>query len=162
MCSDEGRASSQSGLGPLFSDLRVVCRSTCCYPKGCAATCPRSPRLGRFRRAGETPGDGRARDPDSLAVALRQGGGEEAPRVAEFIAGIAGGRALNVIHVEKPHYPWNHFQAAASTRTFPASSRGCFADDPLAGRGRSPTSPCSATCSESGFTDGLLDELIAA
>jgi len=163
ICGDSGR-SSQGGLGPLFSDLRVV-SGHLLLPEGLAEGLPAVDQsFGDFADQANGPArPDNARDPDRLAVALRRQTGDETTRVADFIAGLRGGPTLNLIHIEKPHYPWTHFPDGRKYSNLSSEFKEVFEDGTRWGGGRSLTDlALQRHLLESGFTDGLLGEMIAA
>ena len=82
--------------------------------------------------------------------------------MADFIAGLRGGPALNLIHIEKPHYPWTHFPDGRKYSNLSSEFRDVFEDGTRWGGGRSLTDlALQRHLLESGFTDGLLGEMIA-
>ena len=163
ICGDSGRSAAQGGLGSLFSDLRVV-SGHLLLPEGLADGLPAVDQsFGDFADQANGPARLRnARDPDRLAVALGQQTGEETTRMAEFIAGLRGGRVLNLIHVEKPHYPWTHFPDGRKYSNLSSEFRDVFEDGTRWDGGRALTDlALQRHLLESGFTDGLLGELVA-
>ena len=164
LCGDEGRSGTESGLGSLFSDLRVVSEHLL-LPDGIAEHLPSVDQtFGSFANsANSQPARLRnAGDPDRVAVALGQTTGDETVRMAQFEAGLRGGRTLNLIHVEKPHYPWNHFPDGTKFSNLSGEFGDVFSED---GSWDGPTSLTNLALQrhmlESGFTDHLLGSLIA-
>jgi hypothetical protein len=103
-----------------------------------------------------------AANPDRLAVAYGQTTGDESDRMAAFESILRGGRTLNLIHVEKPHYPWNHFPDGRKFSNLNGELSDVFTED---GRWDGPTSLTDLALQrhmlETGFTDHLLGSLIA-
>lgn len=164
LCGDEGRSSAESGLGSLFSDLRVVSEHLL-LPDGIANHLPAVDQtFGDFAdSANDQPARLRnAANPDRLAVAYGQTTGDESVRMAEFERILRGGRTLNLIHVEKPHYPWNHFPDGRKFSNLSGELSDVFTED---GRWNGPTSLTNLALQrhmlETGFTDHLLGSLIA-
>jgi hypothetical protein len=165
LCGDEGRSFPASSLGSLFSDLRIVSERLL-LPGGLAEGLPQvNQTFGDFVNQGgsaQAPRLRNARDPDRIAAAFgEQTTGDESVRMARFIRGLRGGPTLNLIHVEKPHYPWTHFPDG---RKFSDSSSE-FGD--VLGDDTSWEGPRSLTdlalqrhMLETGFTDHLLGTLI--
>ncbi len=164
ICGDQGRSFPASGLGSLFSDLRVVSERLL-LPDGLAQGLPPVDQtFGDFvnQSGGQAPRLRNARDPDRVAAAFgEQTTGDESVRMARFISGLQGGRTLNLIHVEKPHYPWNHFPDGRKFSNLSSE----FGD--VLGDGTQWEGPRSLTdlalqrhMLETGFTDHLLGELI--
>ena len=163
LCGDEGR-SSDGGLGSLFSDLRVVSEHLL-LPDGIANHLPAVDQtFGDFAdSANDQPARLRnAANPDRLAVAYGQTTGDESQRMAAFEGILRGGRTLNLIHVEKPHYPWNHFPDGRKFSNLTGELSDVFTED---GRWNGPTSLTNLALQrhmlETGFTDHLLGSLIA-
>ena len=100
-------------LDSLFSDLRVV-SGRLLLPDSMADDLPDiSQTFGGFAASDDAPpGVTGAGNGEQLAVGLAAGVTEdESVRVARFVSGIRPLRTptLDLIHIEKPHYPWNHF-----------------------------------------------------
>jgi hypothetical protein len=164
LCGDQGRSSAGSGLGSLVSDLRVVSEHLL-LPDGIAYHLPAVDQtFGDFANsANDQPARLRnAANPDRLAVALGQTTGDETDRMAAFERILRGGRTLNLIHVEKPHYPWNHFPDGRKFSNLTGELSDVFTED---GRWNGPTSLTDLALQrhmlETGFTDHLLGSLIA-
>jgi hypothetical protein len=164
LCGDEGRSHPGAGLGSLFSDLRVVSEHLL-LPDGIAEHLPAVDQtFGGFAddANGQPPRLRNAGDPDRVAIAYREATGDETVRMAQFEAGLRGGRTLNLIHVEKPHYPWNHFPDGRKFSNLSGEFSDVFTED---GRWDGPTSLTNLALQrhmlETGFTDHLLGGLIA-
>ena len=167
LCGDEGRGDSPtSGLGSLFSDLRVVSEHLL-LPDGIRRHLPAvDATFGDFaNEATELPprlrfahGNG-----EQLAAVLnRQETDNEITRVARFEEGIDGRpRVLHLIHVNKPHYPWIHFPNGRTYSNLSSDFKGVLADDST---WEGPPSLTDLALQrhllESGFTDRLLGEVI--
>ena len=164
LCGDEGRSSSGAGLGSLISDLKVV-SGHLLLPDGIAEHLPSVDQsFGDFAEdANGQPARLRnAGDPDRIAVALGQTTGDETARMAQFEAGLRGGRTLNLIHVEKPHYPWNHFPDGRKFSNLSGEFGDVFSEDGSWDGPRSLTDlALQRHMLEAGFTDHLLGGLIA-
>jgi hypothetical protein len=163
LCGDEDRPSS--GLGSLFSDLRVVSEHLL-LPNGIRRHLPAiDTTFGSFanQAGGQAPAGRYAPDdPDQLAVALRQGiRGDESARVARFVAGIQGGRVLNLIHVMKPHYPWTHFPDGRKYSNLSSEFKDVLGEDSSWEGPRSLTDlALQRHMLETGFTDRLLGKVL--
>ncbi len=164
LCGDEGRSTAEGGLGSLFSDLRVVSEHLL-LPDGIADHLPAVDQtFGDFANsANDQPARlQNAANPDRLAVAYGQTTGDESDRMAAFEGILRGGRTLNLIHVEKPHYPWNHFPDGRKFSNLTGELSDVFTED---GRWNGPTSLTNLALQrhmlETGFTDHLLGSLIA-
>jgi Sulfatase len=166
LCGDEERPATESGLGALFSDLRVVSEHLL-LPNGIRQHLPAiDTTFGGFAnqvgnqapRVQNAPGDA-----DQLAVAIRQGiKGDESGRMADFLAGLRGGRTLNLIHIMKPHYPWTHFPDGRKYSDLSSEFKDVLGDDSTWLGPRSLTDlALQRHLLEVGFTDHLLGEAIA-
>ncbi|MEK6278605.1 MAG: sulfatase-like hydrolase/transferase [Actinomycetota bacterium] len=152
------------GIGSLFSDLRVVSEHLL-LPDGLRNHLPAiDTTFGDFadQAADVPPRRFASGDPDQLAAAFADQVGEEAPRVAAFAAGIGeGDRVLHLIHVEKPHYPWNHFQDGRKYSNLSGEFKDVLADDTGWLGGEALTNlALQRHILETGFTDLLLGEVI--
>jgi hypothetical protein len=167
LCGDEERPGGTSGLGSLFSDLRVVSEHLL-LPNGIRDHLPAVDQtFGNFSnqagaqttRARTAPGNA-----DQLAVALRQRQTDtESVRMARFLSGLDGdGRALNLIHVMKPHYPWTHFPDGRKYSNLSSEFKNVL--DP-GSRWLGPRSLTDLALQrhmlETGFTNQLLESVIA-
>jgi hypothetical protein len=153
-----------SGLGSLFSDLRVVSEHLL-LPDGLRTHLPAiDTTFGDFADEAGTPAPRRFApgDPDQLAAAFADQAGDETTRVAEFVAGIGeGDRVLHLIHVEKPHYPWNHFQSGRKYSNLSSEFKDVLAGDTGWMGPRALTDlALQRHMLETGFTDLLLGEVI--
>ena len=165
LCGDEGRSTGASGLASLFSDLRVVSEHLL-LPDGIAQHLPAVDQaFGGFadQTASIPPRLRNARNPDQLAAAFgQQTTGDESVRMATFLAALRGGRVLNLIHVEKPHYPWTHFPDGRKYSNLSSEFQDVFADGTRWDGPRSLTDlALQRHMMETGFTDHLLGEVIA-
>jgi hypothetical protein len=166
LCGDEGRATGASGLGSLFSDLRVVSEHLL-LPNGIREHLPAiDTTFGNFaNQAGSQAPRVRfaPNNADQLAVALRQGTkGDESVRMAQFLAGLRGGRVLNLIHLMKPHYPWTHFPDGRKYSNLSSEFKDVLAEDSTWEGPRSLTDlALQRHLLETGFTDHLLGEVIS-
>lgn len=164
LCGDEGRSTTTDDVGSLFSDLRVISEHLL-LPGGIAQHLPDVDQsFGDFaNQANDQPPRLRnARDPDRFAAALRQQSGDESIRMAQFIADLRGGRVLNLIHIEKPHYPWTHFPDARKYSNLSSEFGDVLAEDGSWDGPRSLTDlALQRHMLETGFTDHLLGRLIA-
>ncbi len=163
LCGDEGRSSSEAGLGSLFSDLRVVSEHLL-LPDGIAEHLPPVDQtFGDFANSanGQPARLRNAGNPDRIAIAYGQTTGDESVRMAQFKAGLRGGRTLNLIHVEKPHFPWNHFPDGRKFSNLSGELSDTFSAD---GGWNGPRSLTDLALQrhmlETGFTDHLLGGLI--
>ena len=136
LCPDTDTSTGEEGLGDLFSDLRVVSEYLLLPDSlhknlpdisssfgGFTKTTPESTdegleELGTTGATGPT-GETGATTPVRTGQGSARGLGrvfaaenveDEIDRVKDFDSNIDGGvtRALNLIHIEKPHYPWRH------------------------------------------------------
>ncbi len=165
LCGDEDRGSDGS-LSALFSDLRVVSEHLL-LPNGIREHLPAiDTTFGNFANqvGSQAP---RVRfapdDADQLAVAIRQGiKGDESERMASFLAGLRGGRTLNLIHLMKPHYPWTHFPDGRKFSNLSSEFKDVLAEDST-WLGPKPLTDLALQrhLLEAGFTDHLLGEAIA-
>ncbi len=163
----EDRPSSTGGLGSLFSDLRVVSEHLL-LPNGIREHLPAvDTTFGNFANqvGNQAP---RVRfapnDADQFALALRQRVTDgESVRMARFLAGMDGdGRVLNLIDVQKPHYPWTHFPDGRKYSDLSGEFKDVLADDSSWKGPRSLTDlALQRHMLETGFTDHLLGQLIA-
>ncbi len=166
LCGDEDRPASDSSLDSLFSDLRVVSEHLL-LPNGIRQHLPAiDTTFGNFANqvGSQAPRVRSAPDnADQLAVAIRQGiKGDESGRMADFLAGLRGGRTLNLIHLMKPHYPWTHFPDGRKYSDLSSEFKDVLAED---SRWLGPKSLTDLALQrhllEVGFTDHLLGEVIA-
>ena len=149
------------GLGGLFSDLWVVSEHLLLPDSMRRGLPPVDETFGSFAETGG--GDAPVRryaygNPQQLVEALqRRVSGSESDQFEAFVAALGGGRTLNLIHIETPHYPWNHFPDGVQFSNL-TSEFGPFLDD----AGRWATTPSVTRMAlqrhlmEVGFTDLLL------
>ena len=164
LCGNEGRSFPASSLGSLFSDFRVVSERLL-LPDGLAQGLPAVDQtFGDFvnQSGSQAPRLRNARDPDRVAAAFgEQTTGDESVRMARFMTGLRGGRVLNLIHVEKPHYPWTHFPDGRKYSNLSSEFQDVLGDDTRWEGPRSLTDlALQRHMLETGFTDHLLGELI--
>jgi hypothetical protein len=166
ICGDDGRFSSQSGLGSLFADLRVVSEHLL-LPNGIRDELPAVDQtFGGFADEidQQRPATVDHREPDQVALALRHAAiDDEAARMSRFTAGIDGsGRVLHLIHLEEPHAPWTHLPGGRTYTDLSAEFDDVLADD---SRWLGPRHLTDLALQrhmlETGFTDRLLGRLIA-
>ncbi|HEY8640218.1 MAG TPA: sulfatase-like hydrolase/transferase [Solirubrobacterales bacterium] len=177
LCGDEGRPSSTSGLGSLFSDLRIVSEHLL-LPNGIRNHLPAvDETFGDFasetatqQPATQQPATQLPRrrfapgEADALARALRRRvTDDESVRLAHFLSGIsAGGPVLDLIHVLKPHAPWTHFPDGRKYTNLSAEFDDVLAEDSTWLGPESLTDlALQRIILETGFTDHLLGQLIA-
>jgi Sulfatase len=164
LCGDEGRTSS-AGLGMLFSDLRVVSERLL-LPDGVAQGLPDIDQtFADFTNQGGglPPRLRNARSPDRVAAAFgQQTTADETVRMAQFVSRLRGGRVLNLIHVEKPHYPWTHLPDGRKYSSLSSEFGDVLGEDTRWEGPRSLTDlALQRHMLETGYTDHLLGELIA-
>jgi hypothetical protein len=165
LCGDEDR-DDDSSLGSLFSDLRVVSEHLL-LPNGIREHLPAiDTTFGNFANqvGNQAPRVRFAPDnADQLAVAIREGiKGDESERMADFLAGLRGGRTLNLIHLMKPHYPWTHFPDGRKYSNLSSEFKDVLAEDSTWLGPKSLTDlALQRHLLEVGFTDHLLGEAIA-
>ena len=110
---EQAPAPQDERLGDLFSDLRVVSEHLL-LPNAWRNSLPDvSQTFGDFASEGQSsrPVLSAGGNAEQLAGDFAAGvGAEESVRVAEFASRIEPGQraVLNLIHIEKPHYPWTH------------------------------------------------------
>jgi hypothetical protein len=166
LCDDDDRFSSQSSLGSLFSDLRVVSEHLL-LPNGLRDQLPAVDQtFGNFADKVDQrrPPNVVHTDPDQVAIALRKAAGDDqALRMARFVSGIDGrGRVLHLIHLEEPHAPWTHLPGGRTYTELSAEFDDVLADDSTWLGPRHLTDiALQRHMLETGFTDFLLGGLIA-
>ena len=110
---EQDSAPQDERLTDLFSDLRVVSEHLL-LPNAWRNSLPDvSQTFGDFAGEGQSsrPILSSGGNAEQLAGDFAAGvGAEESERIAEFASRIEPGQGavLNLIHVEKPHYPWTH------------------------------------------------------
>ena len=165
LCGDDARISSQSDLGSLFADLRVVSEHLL-LPDGIRTHLPAVDQgFGDFANEIDTEVPrSRLRDPDQVAWAIRRTTtNDEAARMAGFIAALDGSdQKLHLIHLEEPHAPWTHLPGGRTYTDLSAEFDDVLAEDSTWLGPRSLTDMAlQRHLLEVGFTDHLLGELIA-
>ena len=161
-----GAETPGDGLGSLFADLRVVSEHLLLPDSLRSGLPPVDETFGGFAATGGGSAPARRyafNNPQQLVEALqRRVSGSESDQFEGFVAGLRGGRTLNFIHIETPHYPWNHFPGGVQFSNL-TSEFGPFLDD----AGRWATTPAVTRLTlqrhllEVGFTDRLLGDLIS-
>jgi Sulfatase len=172
LCGDEARPTATSGLGSLFSDLRVVSEHLL-LPNGIREHLPAVDQtFGDFAEKTDTrqPATTVARrrfapgDADAFALALRRRvTDDESIRLAHFLSGLRDREAtLNLIHVMKPHAPWTHFPDGRKYTNLSAEFDPVLAEDSTWLGPESLTDlALQRVLLETGFTDHLLGAVIA-
>jgi hypothetical protein len=112
LCPEQAKRTVSSGLRPLFDDLWIVSQHLL-LPRALRQGLPDvSQTFGGFAaeiEGGAPTGVARGGNAHVVAMAFARGSDDdESRRVAEFVGriGEVGEPSLNLIHIEKPHYPW--------------------------------------------------------
>lgn len=166
LCPRQGAESSGERLSSLFSDLRVATEHLLLPDSLRSGLPPVDETFGGFAvtEGGKAPPRRYAvNNPQQLVEALQSRvTGSESAQFESFVASLRGGRTLNFIHVQNPHYPWNHFPNGVQFSNLTSEFGPLFSD-----AGRWATTPAVTRLAlqrhllEVGFTDHLLGDLIA-